>query len=79
MNIEIYTWTTCPFCVRAKALLSARGLAFEEHVMDGDFEGLAEVKRRLGHPTVPIVLIDGELVGGYRELAALDARGALAG
>ena len=79
MNIEIYTWSMCPFCVRAIALLDERGVDYEEHVMDGDYDGLAEVKRKLGHPTVPIVVIDGNVIGGYQELAVLDERGALAG
>lgn len=70
MNIELYTWTTCPFCVRAKALLDQKGLPYTEHVMDGKNAELDEAKRRHGHSTVPIVLIDGQLVGGFTELAA---------
>jgi glutaredoxin 3 len=69
MKIELWTTSTCPYCVRAKELLRARGLAFEEHLMDADPIGLAKAKQKWGHPTVPIVVIDGQLVGGSTELA----------
>ncbi|MEZ5977251.1 MAG: glutaredoxin domain-containing protein [Planctomycetota bacterium] len=75
--IEMYTSSWCPFCVRAKALLDGKGLPYTEHVMDSDPAGLAEAKRRWGHPTVPIVIVDGELVGGCNELMALDRAGGL--
>ena len=77
MRAELWTWSTCPFCIRAVRLLRERGVDFEEHVMDGRDAELAEVKRRYGHPTVPIVVLDGAFVGGYSELAALDRAGKL--
>ena len=45
--------------------------------MDSRPDELAEVKRQYGHPTVPIVLIDGEFVGGCDDLMALDREGRL--
>ena len=68
-DIVLYTTSWCPFCHRAKALLEAEGLAYTEHVMDDRPRELDEAKRTYGHPTVPIVLFDGELVGGATELA----------
>lgn len=79
MKAELYTWSSCPFCIRAKELLEQRGVPYEEHVMDGRDAELAEVKRRHGHGSVPIVLLDGEFVGGYSELATLDRDGRLTG
>jgi len=76
--IELWTTSTCPYCIRAKELLRARGLAFTEHLMDGQPIELARAKQRFGHPTVPIVVIDGQLVGGASELIELDRRGGLA-
>ena len=35
-NVEIYTWSTCPFCIRAKALLDQKGVDFTEYCIDGD-------------------------------------------
>lgn len=79
MKIELYTWTSCPFCIRAKSLLDGEGLPYTEYVMDAKHAELDAVKRRYGHPTVPIVLIDGEFVGGYDQLNALQASGGLVG
>ena len=35
-KVEIYTWRTCPFCVRAKDLLDRKGVNYTEHSVDGD-------------------------------------------
>lgn len=77
MRATLYTWTTCPFCVRAKEILEDEGIPYEEHVMDGKRAELSEVKRRYDHDTVPIILLDGEFIGGCSELEALRRRGGL--
>ena len=77
MEAVLYTWSYCPFCVRAKRLLDERGVPYTEHVMDAEPEELDRVKQEYGHPTVPIVLIDGQFVGGCSELEALDRAGRL--
>jgi len=77
MKIELYTSSWCPFCVRAKQILDRRGVTYTEYVMDGKDAELDEAKRKYGHPTVPIVLIDDELIGGCDDLSALDAAGKL--
>jgi len=76
-TIELYTWTTCPFCVQAKALLDHKGLAYTEHVMDGRNAELDAKKREFDHWTVPIVVVDGICIGGATELRALDRAGGL--
>ena len=38
-KVEIYTWRTCPFCVRAKGLLDRKGVSYTEHSVDGDEPG----------------------------------------
>lgn len=77
MEIILYTSSTCPYCIRAKALLDKKQLAYTEHVMDTRQDELAKVKTEFGHNTVPLILIDGALVGGSSELEALDAAGKL--
>lgn len=77
MNITLYTLSTCPFCIRAQQLLDSKGLEYTNHVMDGKDAELAAAKQEHGHPTVPIVLVDGKLIGGASELAAFDAQGGL--
>lgn len=76
-QIEVYTKDYCPFCTRAKDLLRAKGLAFEETDITRD-EGLQLlVQERSGRRTVPQIFIDGQSIGGFDDLAALNASGAL--
>jgi glutaredoxin 3 len=77
-RILLYTTQWCGFCVRAKALLDARGLAYDEVELDQDPAFRRRVYDLGGQWTVPLVLIDGEPIGGYHELAALDRSGRLA-
>lgn len=76
-NIEIYTKATCPYCHRAKALLSRKQVMFQEIPIDGDADMREEMIKRSGRSTVPQIFIDGEHVGGCDDLHALDARGGL--
>ncbi len=77
-RIELYTTPSCSFCVRAKRLLQERGIAYEEHDVAHDDELRASVMERSGRRTVPQIFIDGRSIGGYEELAELDASGELA-
>jgi glutaredoxin 3 len=67
----------CPYCVRAKSLLQAKGVEFEEIRVDLDQERLAEMMQRSNRRTVPQIFIDDYHVGGYDDMAALDAQGRL--
>lgn len=76
-SITVYTTNACPFCVRAKALLDARGLAYEEINLGRDPETRAELAQRTGMMTFPQILVDEQLVGGFDELSAADRSGRL--
>ena len=77
-KVEVYTTSYCPFCTRAKALLSRKGVKFDEiDVTDDDDLREKMVKRAGGRRTVPEIFIDGRIVGGYNELRALDLKGEL--
>jgi glutaredoxin 3 len=78
IRITIYTTVVCPFCVRAKRLLDHKGVAYEEVDVSYDVE-LREkmVIESGGRRTVPQIFIDGEAVGGYQELQALEDEGEL--
>jgi GrxC family glutaredoxin len=76
-QVEMYTTPSCPFCVRAKRLLAARGIPFEEIDVAADDTLRAQVMERTGRRTVPQIFIDGRAIGGFEELAALDAAGEL--
>ena len=72
-KIEIYTWQSCPFCIRAKALLERKGLTFIEYSIDGDQEARRKMSERAeGKNTVPQIFIDGESIGGCDELHYLE-------
>lgn len=77
-NVEIYTWQTCPYCIRAKLLLRWKGVNFTEYKIDGD--GGARVRmadRANGHRSVPQIFINDQHVGGCDDLYALDRQGEL--
>jgi len=77
-HVEIYTWQTCPYCIRAKMLLTWKGVNFTEYKIDGD--GAARVKmadRAGGKRTVPQIFINQAHIGGCDDLYALDAAGQL--
>lgn len=77
-EVEIYTWASCPYCIRAKALLQSKGVAFKEYKLDGDEEGRARMAERAhGRRTVPQIFINNQHIGGCDDLHALDARGGL--
>jgi glutaredoxin 3 len=76
-RVELYGTRTCPFCVRAKRLLEARGVPYAEFDIGTDDALRDDIVRRTGQRTVPQIFIDGRAIGGFVELAALDAGGAL--
>lgn len=77
-NVEIYTWSACPFCVRAKALLNKKGVQFTEYCIDGDEAARATMaKRAKGRRSLPQIFINDQPIGGCDELYALNAQGKL--
>ncbi|MGG6297301.1 glutaredoxin 3 [Leptolyngbya sp. AN02str] len=77
-HVEIYTWQTCPYCIRAKMLLRWKGVKFVEYKIDGD--GAARVKmaeRANGRRSVPQIFINNQHVGGCDDLYAMDRQGQL--
>ena len=77
-EVEIYASQFCPYCYRAKQLLSDKGVAFREHDVDMDSSLRAKMRERAGgRNTVPQIFTDGRHVGGCDDLYALDARGSL--
>ena len=77
-RVKLYTTSSCPFCIRAKRLLEARGIPFEDIDVGNDDALREEIMQRTGRRTVPQIFIDERSIGGFEELAALDAAGKLA-
>ncbi|MCP4517096.1 MAG: glutaredoxin 3 [Delftia sp.] len=77
-KIEVYSTAVCPYCVAAKNLLKAKGLAWDEIRVDTDLaQREAMLARSGGHRTVPQIFINDQFVGGYDELVAADRSGKL--
>lgn len=77
-KVELYIKTACPYCIRARQLLSAKGVQTQEYVVDaGGPEKQEMVQRSGGRTTVPQIFIDGKHVGGCTDLTVLDRTGQL--
>ena len=77
-KIEIYSTTYCPYCTRAKALMDAKDLDYTEIDVTGDDDArMALVAKSGGRKTVPQIFINGQIVGGYDDLRALEESGKL--
>jgi glutaredoxin 3 len=78
VNVEIYTQPYCPYCSRAVALLTQKGVAFKEiNAPHGTAERRDAIARSGGRTTVPQIFIDGAAIGGCDDMLALDRAGRL--
>ncbi len=74
---EIYFKSWCPYSQRALTLLTSKGVEFKAIDLTDDADELEEqMRERSGRTSVPQIFIDGQHVGGYDDIAALDATGA---
>lgn len=74
-KVEIYTWATCPYCIRAKLLLWWKGVNFTEYKIDGNEEARNLMAERAnGRRTVPQIFINNQHIGGCDDLYALDLK-----
>lgn len=79
-KIEIYTTTYCGYCDQAKSFFRSKGLPFTEIDVTGDDAARqALVEKAGGRRTVPQIFINGQSIGGYTELVALNRNGELEG
>jgi glutaredoxin 3 len=73
----MYTTDPCGFCRQAKALLSARGVAYEEINLAKDPSGREALVSRTGQMTFPQIVVGERSIGGFRELLEADRDGTL--
>ena len=77
-SVRMYTTAVCPYCIRAKQVLKARGVAVIEEIridlLPGERARMMEIT---GRRTVPQIFIGETHVGGCEDLIALDGRGGL--
>ena len=77
-SVKMYTTAVCPYCIRAKQILKARGVEqIDEVRVDMQPEQRMKMMEITGRRTVPQIFIGDTHVGGCDELVALDSRGAL--
>lgn len=75
-KVEIYYWTTCPYCTKARGLLDSKGVEYIGYDITGGSRD--EMVARTGGPkSVPQIFIDDKHIGGCDDLHALDASGKL--
>lgn len=75
--ITMYMTGWCPYCQRAKQLLTGKNVAFKEIDVDDDARLREEMTERSGRRTVPQIFIGDRHVGGFDDLYALDGTGEL--
>ena len=77
-KVEIYTWQTCPYCIRAKLLLWWKGVNYTEYKIDGNETARNSMTERAnGGRTVPQIFINNQHIGGCDDIYALDRKGQL--
>lgn len=75
--VDVYVTDYCPYCTRAKGLLTKRGIRYREIDVTHDPERRKWLVETTGQRTVPQIFIRGEPVGGSDDLHALDKKGLL--
>lgn len=76
-TVIIYTTETCPYCVNAKQLLDKKNVPYTEIRVDQDSAQREEMIRITERRTVPQIIIDGNPIGGFDDMLALDRHGEL--
>ncbi len=76
-SVKVYTTSYCPYCAKAKQILTKKSIPFEEIDVTGNDQKRQEVQDRYGWMTVPIIVIGDQCIGGADELAELDKKGKL--
>ncbi|HKV97440.1 MAG TPA: glutaredoxin 3 [Gammaproteobacteria bacterium] len=76
--VTIYSTRACVYCMRAKALLQSRHIAYTEYLVDQEPARRVEMQQKSGgRRSVPQIFIGDRHIGGYDDLYALDRRGEL--
>jgi glutaredoxin 3 len=76
-KVTLYVTGWCPYCARARGLLTQKGVVFDEINVEDDEKFREEMLARSGRRTVPQIFIGARSIGGCDDLFALDHRGEL--
>lgn len=70
-KVTIYSAQVCPWCVRAKRLMDANSIKYDEIKLEFDSKEFDELVARTKMQTVPQIFFGGDLIGGFEELKAI--------
>ena len=76
-EVKMYTKDYCPYCKSAKQLFKNKGITVQEIDLTDNPEEFQKLREQTGLMTVPQIFINGKLIGGYSDAAALDSKGEL--
>jgi glutaredoxin 3 len=76
-SVKVYTKRNCPYCVRAKALLDRKGVAYEEIDAEHDEALRTWLVETSGQRTVPQIFVGERSLGGFTDVDALERQGRL--
>jgi len=76
-QVRLYSKKNCPYCVRAKALLDGKGVAYEEIDVEGKDDLRIWLAEASGQKTVPQIFAGERSLGGFSDIDALDRQGKL--
>lgn len=76
-EIKIYTFKTCPYCIKAKKLLEDEGIDYSEIDITDKRDKLKELALETNCSTVPQIFVDNRFIGGCDDLVALYEKGDL--
>jgi len=70
-KVVIYSTPTCPYCTRAKAYLSEKGIPYTDINVATDSDKAKEMIQKSGQMSVPVIVVDDEVIVGFNQ-AKLD-------
>lgn len=68
MKVVVWSKYHCPFCDQAKMLLQQKGISFEERKIGDGWTKEELLEAVPTARTVPQIIIDGQVIGGFNEL-----------
>ena len=75
--IKIYTTNWCPYCKMAKRYFDEQEMSYEEINIEEKGMSREELQKVTGGMSVPQIVIDEEVIGGYDNLMAMASAGEL--
>lgn len=76
-KVVIYTKDPCPYCVRAIGFFDDQGIKYEEIDLTDNIEEINRLKNETGWRTLPMIMINNQLIGGYTDMKSLHEEGKL--